>query len=212
MNKFILKMKNLILNKTMCLRGLLIVGIMLLSFGGVFAQATSDTTLVDTLPKPIKKKVLQKSSQATTQSSPNDFSPSVIPPSPDAASLGRYGEFPVSLSKGTPNIAIPIYTLQSGSLSVPISLNYHASGVRVNDVSSSVGLSWSLLAGGAKHKPSFSSTKLGLKRKTKTPPNSKKSRDNIPKNRANWLAKELEDDLVCSFLYVFVVKLDNALL
>lgn len=81
--------------------------------------------------------------------SPNDFSPKVVPPSPDAASLGRYGEFPVSMSKGTPSISIPLYKVESGGLSLPISLSYHASGVRVNDVSSSVGLSWSLMASGA---------------------------------------------------------------
>lgn len=77
------------------------------------------------------------------------YRPKIIPPSPEAASLGRYGEFPVELSKGTPSISIPLYEIQSGSLKVPISLSYHASGVRVNDVATSVGLSWTLNAGGA---------------------------------------------------------------
>ena len=73
----------------------------------------------------------------------------VMPPSADAAALGRFGEFPVSLHSGLPSVSIPIYEIQSGALRLPISLNYHASGVRVNDVSSSVGLGWSLSAGGA---------------------------------------------------------------
>jgi hypothetical protein len=79
----------------------------------------------------------------------NSYKPNVIPPSPDAASLGRYGEIPVELSKGTPSISISLYEIQSGSLRLPISLSYHASGVRVNDVSTSVGTSWTLNAGGA---------------------------------------------------------------
>lgn len=80
---------------------------------------------------------------------PTTYKPKVIPPSPDAASLGRYGEIPVELSKGTPSISIPLYDITSGSLKLPISLSYHASGVRVTDMSTSSGLSWTLNAGGA---------------------------------------------------------------
>ena len=72
------------------------------------------------------------------------FIPKVIPPSPDAASLGRYGEIPVDLSRGSMSISIPLYEIQSGSLKMPVALNYHSGGVRVNDVSSSTGTSWSL--------------------------------------------------------------------
>ena len=73
---------------------------------------------------------------------------SVIPPSPTAASLGTYGEFPVSLYTGTPNINIPIYNIQVGDFSLPISLSYHASGIKVEQMSGWVGLGWSLNAGG----------------------------------------------------------------
>lgn len=77
------------------------------------------------------------------------FKPKIIPPSPDAASLGRYGEYPVNLSNGLVDISIPIFEIKSGSLTLPISLSYHAGGVKVYDVSSSVGLGWTLNAGGA---------------------------------------------------------------
>jgi hypothetical protein len=72
----------------------------------------------------------------------------VIPPSPTAASLGRYGEIPVSYHTGVPQISIPIYTVNEGGISVPISLNYHSSGVKVEELASWVGLGWSLNAGG----------------------------------------------------------------
>jgi YD repeat-containing protein len=70
------------------------------------------------------------------------------PPSPDVASLGRFGNMPVSLSSGIPEISIPIYTIKTAKLSLPVSLVYHASGIKVEDISSVVGLGWSLNAGG----------------------------------------------------------------
>ncbi len=81
----------------------------------------------------------------------------VVMPAPNAASLGKYGDIPVSYFTGVPNISIPIYTVQEGSLSLPISLSYHASGVKINENASWVGLNWSLNAGGV-----VSRTVLGL--------------------------------------------------
>jgi YD repeat-containing protein len=79
---------------------------------------------------------------------PSAVSPTVIPPSPDAQSFIRYGEYPVDYSTGVPKIEIPLYEAKSGNLTVPISLSYHASGIPVNDISSVVGLGWRLNAGG----------------------------------------------------------------
>lgn len=72
----------------------------------------------------------------------------VLPPSPTAVGLGTYGEIPVSLHTGIPNVSIPLNTFSSGTLSVPISLSYHGGGNQVDAVSSWVGLGWSLNAGG----------------------------------------------------------------
>ena len=74
---------------------------------------------------------------------------SPLPVSPNAASLAKYGEIPVGYSTGIPNISIPIYTIKTGSLTLPISLSYHAGGVKVEEVASWVGLGWTLNAGGA---------------------------------------------------------------
>ncbi|MEM7037021.1 MAG: hypothetical protein AAF570_08595, partial [Bacteroidota bacterium] len=72
-----------------------------------------------------------------------------IPPSPDAAALTEYTEIPVSLYTGIPSISVPIWTLTGRESAVPVSFNYHAAGVRVDELASRVGLGWSLNAGGA---------------------------------------------------------------
>ena len=69
-------------------------------------------------------------------------------PSPQSAAYARYGEYPVDHSTGVPKIEIPIYTLNTGDYELPISISYHASGIKVLDVSGPVGLGWTLNAGG----------------------------------------------------------------
>ncbi|CAM4114697.1 YD repeat-containing protein [Pedobacter westerhofensis] len=72
----------------------------------------------------------------------------VIPPSPDAMALGKYGLIPVSLYTGVPDIAINLGTAEGKDISVPISLNYHNNGLKSFEKASSVGLGWTLNAGG----------------------------------------------------------------
>lgn len=97
----------------------------------------------DKEPKPENPPLTNNlSPNATHQSKTN-----IVPPNPDAAALGKYGDVPVSLYTGTPNINIPLYTINR-VVDVPISLSYHASGVKVDDISSMVGLGWVLNAGG----------------------------------------------------------------
>jgi YD repeat-containing protein len=73
----------------------------------------------------------------------------IIPPSPEVSALGKYVNTPISYSTGLPEISIPLYTVQTGNLSVPISLSYHASGLRVEEAATWVGLGWSLSFGGS---------------------------------------------------------------
>jgi hypothetical protein len=72
----------------------------------------------------------------------------VISPSPTAASLGVYGEVGVGYFTGLPDINVPLYEVRERSISLPIALHYNASGTRVAENASWVGLGWSLAAGG----------------------------------------------------------------
>ena len=75
--------------------------------------------------------------------------PQLTPLSPNAASLWKYAELPVNLYTGIPSISIPIFEAKSGDLKVPITLSYHAGGIRFEEQASWVGLGWTLNAGGA---------------------------------------------------------------
>jgi hypothetical protein len=72
----------------------------------------------------------------------------IIPPSPEAAAFAKYGTYPVGTFTGKPNIDIPVYEIKTRKLKVPISLSYDATGIRVEDISSWVGMNWNLNAGG----------------------------------------------------------------
>ncbi|MFL5787736.1 MAG: DUF5977 domain-containing protein [Flavisolibacter sp.] len=75
--------------------------------------------------------------------------PVVSPASPDVAGIARFGNYQVNLFTGLPDISIPLYEIQVGSLKVPISFNYHAGGNKITDIPSRVGLGWSLSSGGS---------------------------------------------------------------
>ncbi|WP_459210601.1 hypothetical protein [Aquimarina rhabdastrellae] len=72
-----------------------------------------------------------------------------FPVSPEAASLGNYGNVPVNLSTGQMNFPIPIYNISSiGGYSWPVSLSYNFKGLIYQDKPSITGLGWNLNAGG----------------------------------------------------------------
>jgi len=73
----------------------------------------------------------------------------LTPPSPNVQAMQKYGDIPVSAYTGIPDISIPIYTAKFRDLSIPISLSYHASGIKVAEEASQVGLGWVLNAGGS---------------------------------------------------------------
>jgi len=87
--------------------------------------------------------------------------PKVIQPSPEASALFRFHDYPMDYSTGLPSISIPLYEVKSGSLSVPITLGYHASGRRVSDQDGPIALGWSLDAGGIISRTVYGSPDFG---------------------------------------------------
>jgi hypothetical protein len=59
---------------------------------------------------------------------PPSFDNSLIPPSPEAASLGKFGILPVSLYTGMPQVTIPITEIKTAKLDLPIYLDYNYNG------------------------------------------------------------------------------------
>lgn len=87
--------------------------------------------------------------------------PRIIPPPPPAATLFKYLDYPVDHSTGLPQITVPVYEVTSSSLSVPISINYHASGRKVFDQDGAIALGWSLQAGGMISRTIYGSADFG---------------------------------------------------
>ncbi len=110
------------------------------------AQRIAPNNLPD--PGIIKKKPPKNPDVVTIQASNQSAAARLIPPSPDAASLGNYAAFPVSLFNGKINIDLPLHTIQQREINIPISLSYNSSGIRVEEEASQVGLGWTLNGGG----------------------------------------------------------------
>ena len=49
--------------------------------------------------------------------------------SPNISTLGQFGDIPVSQFTGVPKISIPICKIEINGKSIPITLDYHTSGI-----------------------------------------------------------------------------------
>jgi YD repeat-containing protein len=74
--------------------------------------------------------------------------PTMIPPSPTAFQMTRYGDVAINESTGNINPSIPIHTYQAGRIIVPISMSFQGNGVKVDQAATWTGINWNLNAGG----------------------------------------------------------------
>ncbi|WP_419870494.1 RHS repeat domain-containing protein [Chryseobacterium sp. CT-SW4] len=95
----------------------------------------------------MKKKIFLIGNLITIQSLFSQTN-NILPPSPESAQIAKYIETPVAYTNGIPEIGIPLFNLKDNDINIPVSLNYHAGGFKVEEIASEVGLGWSLNVGG----------------------------------------------------------------
>lgn len=99
------------------------------------------------IPGTIKKNILfvlvMASAIATAQELPR-----IAPTAPDAAALWKFEDTAVNLSSGTADISVPLFNISVHKINIPVNIVYNASGIRVNEVATQVGLGWHINAGG----------------------------------------------------------------
>ncbi len=69
-------------------------------------------------------------------------------PTPQAATLGTFGDIPVSLYTGTVNISVPIYKATVRDVTLDVRLDYDGSGLRMSQLPGPTGEGWHLNCGG----------------------------------------------------------------
>jgi hypothetical protein len=74
--------------------------------------------------------------------------PQIIPASPDVMAIVKGGELSANLHTGSANATIPIAELKLKGFSFPVSLNYSTTGMKLEEISSRVGIGWNLNCGG----------------------------------------------------------------
>lgn len=79
-----------------------------------------------------------------------DFSKmtTVIPPSPDAWAMTKFGGLPANRAAGTVSYNVPMVAISAGKIKSEVSVSYNSAGIKVDQIASHVGMSWSLQAGG----------------------------------------------------------------
>ncbi|WP_394973693.1 hypothetical protein [uncultured Croceitalea sp.] len=70
--------------------------------------------------------------------------PIIVPQSPEAGTLGRYGNIPITSSTGQMSYQVPLHVINVDGQNWPISLNYNYGGLILEGKPSLVGLGWSL--------------------------------------------------------------------
>lgn len=70
-------------------------------------------------------------------------------PTPQAASIGKFGRVPVDLFNGLYDLSVPIYTLPIKGLPLDIKISYHGGGVKPSEKGGVVGVGWALAASGS---------------------------------------------------------------
>ncbi|NRB61367.1 MAG: RHS repeat protein [Winogradskyella sp.] len=64
------------------------------------------------------------------------------PKSPQAYLFQKYGNQEISKYNGRHSMTIPLYTISTGGINIPLNISYSSNGIRVDEEASRVGLGW----------------------------------------------------------------------
>ncbi len=118
-----------------------------------------------------------------------------FPPSPEAAELGKYGEIESNLYEGKANITVPIFQFSINGFTLPITLDYTTSAIRVDQIATNIGLGWTLNAGGI-----ITQTVNGLPDLTETRPIPEDPSDFKPNDPDSLDDYELAEDILAGLV------------
>ncbi|WP_333888854.1 hypothetical protein [Sphingobacterium siyangense] len=76
------------------------------------------------------------------------YTPKIIPSSPQSEIFENYLNHAISEYNGLPKIEIPLYEIKTKDISIPITLSYHASGIKFMQYDGDIGAGWSIGASG----------------------------------------------------------------
>ncbi|AZA80556.1 hypothetical protein C1637_22465 [Chryseobacterium lactis] len=68
---------------------------------------------------------------------------------PEVSLFHKVNFLPINLYTGKPDVEIPLYTIKTGDIEIPISLKYDIGANKVEEIASNVGWGWSLQSGGS---------------------------------------------------------------
>ena len=71
----------------------------------------------------------------------------VIPPSPTSSVFRQFAGYTPNLATGAVNVPIDLYEVKVGGFSLPISLQYYTSGIKLDDTPYPAGYGWTLSPG-----------------------------------------------------------------
>lgn len=104
-------------------------------------------TLTDSIMPQDSIELSPQRSQDMELTEPPKFSDNVIYPFPSSSVFKKYTGSQPSLSTGTVNIPISLYELKYRDVTIPFTLRYNTSGVKVFDESYPTGLGWTMTPG-----------------------------------------------------------------
>ena len=90
------------------------------------------------------KKPIEKPDPAAASSFSSSSTGSASDASPEAKLANQLQDIPINSYIGAPVIGYPLVTLKEVDLTVPISINYNATGMKAHDVASWCGMNWQI--------------------------------------------------------------------